>query len=461
MEPDIEIKDVLTQGRNGRGKGSLRIDWRNIRSKMIWTWAPRSTKEASESTVRNFLLHWFPSKITKQSFSWSYSFYLGTISAVLFAILAVTGVILTFFYIPSMERAYWSVKDIEYAVSFGSYIRAVHRWSAHLMVAVVFLHMVRTFLTASYKTGLTVGSKREVNWIVGIFLLLTTLFLSFTGYLLPMDQLAYWAITVGSNIAAAAPVIGDKIKFLLLGGNIIDQATVLRFYVLHIMVLPIFLTAAFSYHMWRIRKDGGLAVLEHLMIHSEAQEVPLPQTKTYSLLGVTKGIRPSIISSAVIREEGTVSSSPNLTRRILIVVLACYTLTSLLAILSAAPLEEPASPYSTPAVAKAPWYFLWLQELVSDTTIRIGPVVISGGFIGGILLPGLLLVLLTAWPWLDKSPSEAVGVWFHKSRIRQNMVFLIIAILLVILIIIGTFMRGPGWHFYWPWESWPEPPTVF
>ncbi|MGC8654874.1 MAG: cytochrome B6, partial [Candidatus Kryptoniota bacterium] len=116
---------------------------------------------------------------------------------------------------------------------------------------------------------------------------------------------------------------------------------------------------------------------------------------------------------------------------------------------------------STPVVAKAPWYFLWLQELVSDTTIRIGNIAISGGFIGGILIPAALLILLAAWPWLDKSSADAVGVWFHKSRTRQNVVFLVIVILLVILILIGTFMRGPVWRFYWPWESWPEPPTVF
>jgi cytochrome b-561 len=233
-----------------------------VYKKLTWTWNPGSEKEAGDAIVKNVLLHAFPNKVSKGSLSWQYSMYLGTISFVLFLILVVTGVILMFLYVPSVERAYSSVKDIEFVVSFGWLLRSMHRIAAHLMVAVVFLHMVRVFLTGAYKNGKAVGSNRPLNWIIGIGLLLMTLLLSFTGYLLPWDQLAYWAITVGTNIASSAPVVGDKIRFFLLGGNSIDQNALIRFYVLHVFFLPMVVVFLFVWHMWRIRKDGGLAVVD-------------------------------------------------------------------------------------------------------------------------------------------------------------------------------------------------------
>src|SRR5512138_1948019 len=153
-------------------------------NKIKWTWQPESNREAGDSVVRNFLLHWFPAKVTRQSLSWNYSFWLGTISAVLFLILIITGIPLMFLYVPSVERAYLSVKDLEFTISFGWFLRGLHRISAHLMVAVVFLHMVRVFLAGAYKNGTAAHQNRQLNWIIGIALLLFTLLLSFTGYLL-------------------------------------------------------------------------------------------------------------------------------------------------------------------------------------------------------------------------------------------------------------------------------------
>ena len=184
------------------------------------------------------MLHWFPAKVFKPSLDWNYSFWLGTISAALLLLLVVSGLPLLFLYVPSVERAYGSVKDIEWVVTFGSWIRSVHRLSAHLMVAAVFLHLVRVFLTGAYKNGAGRGQRREWNWVMGVAMLLLTLFLSFTGYLLPWDQLAFWAVTVGTNIAASIPFVGPQVRELLIGGRAIDQATLLRFYVLHIIVLP-------------------------------------------------------------------------------------------------------------------------------------------------------------------------------------------------------------------------------
>src|SRR5512140_3547799 len=195
-----------------------------VHEKPLWSVRPASDREAGDAVVSNFLLHWFPAKTYKPSLDWNYSFWLGTPSAALLLLVTVSALPLLFLYVPSVERAYGSVKDIEYVTTFGFWIRAVHRLSAHLMVAVVFLHMVRVFLTGAYKNGRGQGQRRELNWVLGIGLLLLTLFLSFTGYLLPWDQLAYWAVTVGTNIASAVPLAGPKMRELLIGGRSIEQA---------------------------------------------------------------------------------------------------------------------------------------------------------------------------------------------------------------------------------------------
>ena len=179
---------------------------------------------------------------------------LGVISVILFLVLAWTGVLLMFYYVPSVERAYETMKLIQLAVPLGQFTRNMHRWSAHGMVLAVILHMARVFYTGGYKPP------REFNWVIGIFLLLLTLGASFTGYLLPWDQLAYWAITVGTNIAGYAPGVGPVMRQMLLGGQEVGQAALIRFYTLHIAVLPFLITLLISVHMWRVRKDGGLAV---------------------------------------------------------------------------------------------------------------------------------------------------------------------------------------------------------
>ena len=429
--------------------------------KIKWSWLPRSNREAGDSVVKNFLLHWFPAKVTRQSLSWNYSFWLGTISAFFFLILVLTGIPLMFLYVPSVERAYLSVKDIEFAVSYGWFLRGLHRISAHLMVAVVFLHMVRVFLTGAYKNGTAANQNRPLNWIIGIVLLLLTLLLSFTGYLLPWDQLAYWAITVGTNIASAAPLVGDSMRFFLLGGTTIEQNTLIRFYVLHCFFLPLLVTLLFSYHMWRVRKDGGLACTDKLSLEQKKEEVTPVKSKTYSLLGITSGSSVHVETTIVDDDQHTVMSSPNLTRRLLVVSLGTLVVASILTIIFRAPLEAAANPAVTPNPAKAPWYFLWLQELVTTTTFTIGGFTVNGALIGGIVLPGLLVLAAIAWPYLDKSSLRSVGVWWAEDRRRQNIVFLVIVAAILILTVIGTFLRGPYWNWYWPWQSWPEMPRKF
>lgn len=428
--------------------------------KLTWTWAPASSYEAGDAIVRNLWLHWFPVKVHRSSISFRYSLWLGTISAVLFAILVVTGVILMFVYVPSVERAYWSVKDIEYVVPFGRFLRALHRMAAHLMVAVVFLHMIRVFLTGAFKNTFTGLQNRPLNWLIGIVLLLVTLLLSFTGYLLPWDQLAFWAITVGTNIARAAPLIGEQIRYLLIGGYEIGQNALIRFYVLHCVLLPALLTVLFAWHMWRIRKDGGLACVDRSVLEARRRTVT-QSSKTWALLGVTTGRTVHVEASEPEEETQVLPSSPALTRRLLLVSVVVSIVCAALAIAVGAPLEEPANPAETPNPAKAPWYFLWLQELVADTTVHLGPFTINGAVVGGILIPGLLVLAAALWPYRDRSPVHTVGVWWPRGRLRQNLVFLLAVLFIVVLTIVGTFMRGPNWEFFWPWESWPPAPKLF
>jgi quinol-cytochrome oxidoreductase complex cytochrome b subunit len=214
---------------------------------------PDNPLDRSLVMTSNIFLHLHPVKVSRKSLRASYSMGLGVISLVLYAILTVTGVLLMFYYVPSVERAYVNIQELQTEIAFGQLMRNMHRWAAHLMVVVVILHMVRVFYTGAYKPP------RQFNWVIGVMLLLLTLLGSFTGYLLPWDQLAFWAITVGTNIAGYMPVFGTQIQLLMLGGPQVGQDALTRFYVLHIMIIPLSIALLTSLHLWRVRKDGGLA----------------------------------------------------------------------------------------------------------------------------------------------------------------------------------------------------------
>jgi quinol-cytochrome oxidoreductase complex cytochrome b subunit len=204
----------------------------------------------------NFFLHIYPVKIRQRELYFRYSWYLGVSSTVLLASLIVSGIYLMFFYLPSPVNAYGDIQALQTDVAFGQFIRNVHRWSAHLMVLTVAGHMARVFYRGAYK------SPREFNWVVGVVLLLMTLLLSFTGYLLPWDQLAYWAVTVGTSMTDFVPFIGDQVRTVLLGGDQVGEATLLRFYVLHVVGLPVLMLVALAIHLWRWRKDSMLDIGE-------------------------------------------------------------------------------------------------------------------------------------------------------------------------------------------------------
>ena len=214
---------------------------------------PHTSRTRALAVMNNVFLHLHPVRVKKHAVRYTYTFCLGGISFFLFLALTVTGVYLMFFYVPSISRAYQDILTIEASVAFGQLIRNMHRWAAHLMVLTVFLHMIRVFYHGAYKPP------REFNWVVGVVLLFLTLGLSFTGYLLPWDQIAFWAITVGSQMAQYAPLIPEESSFMLLGGIEVGQGTLIRFYVLHVIGLPLIAAIMLIVHFWRIRKDGGIS----------------------------------------------------------------------------------------------------------------------------------------------------------------------------------------------------------
>jgi len=214
---------------------------------------PRVTpRDRAAGHWSNFLLHIYPVKIRRRELSFKFSWYLGVISTVLLGSLVVSGIYLMFFYVPSPNQAYTDIQTLQTEVTFGQYIRNVHRWSAHLMVLAVAMHMARVFYRGAYK------APRQFNWVIGVILLVLTLLLSFTGYLLPWDQLAFWAVTVGTEMAAFVPIIGGSVQEMLLGGSVVGASTLLRFYVLHVAVLPSVIIFLLMIHLWRWRKDSML-----------------------------------------------------------------------------------------------------------------------------------------------------------------------------------------------------------
>ncbi len=228
---------------------------RSTVGRSIWRSPSRATRrDRAAGHWSNFFLHIYPVKMRREEIGIRYSWYLGAISTVLFGSLVASGIYLMFFYVPSPANAYTNIQTIQTEVAFGQYIRNVHRWSAHLMVLAVAAHMARVFYRGAYK------SPREFNWVIGVVLLALTLLMSFTGYLLPWDQLAYWAVTVGTEMAGYVPFIGEQVKAMLLGSSTVSSATLLRFYVLHVAVLPAAIVVLLMVHLWRWRKDTMLDV---------------------------------------------------------------------------------------------------------------------------------------------------------------------------------------------------------
>lgn len=239
---------------------SPREQWpERLRNSQVWKSVfrrgpARTNRTRSLAIFGNVFLHILPVKVREKSLRVRATYYLGPFALFLFLVLTVTGILLMLYYHPATSQAYSDMKDLRFVVANGPLLRNLHRLAAQVMVVVVFWHMFHVFYRGGYRPP------REFNWVVGVLLLLITLFLSYTGYLLPWDQLAFWAITVGTNIIGYMPFIGHRVRFLLLGGHIIGGNALLRFYVLHCVILPLLAVWFIVVHFWRVRKDGGLSV---------------------------------------------------------------------------------------------------------------------------------------------------------------------------------------------------------
>ena len=445
-----------------------------------------SNKKPSGIINRNFFLHIHANRVHVHSMKPTYTFGLGIILGFLFLIMLFTGVILMIYYTPSVETAYQSVKDIVNVVPGGRIIRNMHRWASQGMIIVVFLHLLRVFYTGSYL------GNRSLNWVIGVVLLIITLLSNFSGYLLPWDQLAYWAVTIGSNIAASARELTDLLgitnafdpggflKKLLIGGETVGQPALSRFFALHVIFLPLSMLILLGIHFWRIRKDGGLSR-------------PLRYADD-------KGSTNKWYAWPVLMWT-------ELALLLLVVVVVLF-----IALLADAPLLEQANPAFPENPAKSPWYFLGIQELVSYSA-----------FAGGLLIPVLYLVFLFSIPYKDKEDAY-IGIWFSgkdgskivwrsavfafllvviqlfvmirfgwlrswfpgisqwfvmlinpatitgglfilmaelirrkrkSSRMAALALFTSTFVALVIFTVIGIWFRGPNWDFFWSVNQWP------
>jgi quinol-cytochrome oxidoreductase complex cytochrome b subunit len=332
---------------------------------------PLDDRSRMRMVMDSLVLHIHPSKVPERTLRWTYTWGLGGLSALLVMILAITGIFLQMNYTPAPSQAYLDVLDLRTNTWFGSALRNLHHWSANLLVVVSVLHLLRVFFTGGYRRG------RELNWLLGLGMLLLVLGANFTGYLLPWDQLAFWAITVGTSIISYVPLVGEFLTRLILGGPEVGSATLLNFYSLHISFIPILITILMSYHFWRVRKDGGLTVPK------SPEEVGEPKSER-------------------------VTTIPHLVRRELVWAMVWLAILIFWAMNLQAPLEGIANPALSPNPAKAPWYFMGLQELL----LHFHPLV------GAIIIPAIGLAALAMLPYFDINP-ETIGVYFRSRRGRS------------------------------------------
>ncbi len=415
---------------------------------------PISDKSRSAVILNNFFLHFHGVKTHMNTLRASYTLGLGLISLFLLVIVSISGVFLMVYYSPSIEHAYNTIKDINYVVSGGLLMRNIHKWSGEAMIIFVILHMARVLYTNSYKDG------RELNWVIGIVLLILTFVLNLSGYMLPWDQLSYWALVIVANIMQSPKVITDMLgitqyfdpggftKELLLGGITPGKESLTRVYLLHIVLLPTFIFLFLGVHFWRIRKDGGLSKPEAFernesdnayALPPKKSEGIFPTYKTYGLMELARGKTPSVDSDV----ENTVLSWPNL----LLAEVAVFMLTLAGVVVYSffmdAPLRELANAAIPENPAKAPWYFLGLQELVSYSA-----------FMGGVVLPGIAILGLALIPYLDRE-KEHVGIWFSS---RQGKIVALQSFFTGVAVLIGllAFVINFGWFRNW----WPDVPQI-
>lgn len=342
-------------------------------------------KNAHANAITRLLLHLHPPKVDAQAIKFTRTFGLGGIAALLFVMLFVSGMLLRFAYVPSEKGAYDSILALQNDVLLGSLVRNLHYWSGMLLVVVAFLHVLRVFYTNS------IYHHRRKNWLYGLILMFVVVFSNFTGYLLPWDQLAFWAVTIMTNMLSYIPFVGDSLATLVRGGQEVSEVTLLRFYHFHTGLLPLLMVFLMSVHFWLVRKSKGVTVQ-----HPDKTEM--------------------------------VDVQPHLLSKEMMVAMITIVTLLLMAMFFDAPLLEKANPHVSPNPSKAPWYFMGFQELL----LHIHP-----GF-GSFVIPLLVTAFFIYIPFTRYSQLN-VGRWFNSDTGRKLTIWSVVfAVVLTLLVIITS-----------------------
>ena len=337
----------------------------------------RSVKEARgyRRFFNSLILHFRPRSVPERTLRLTLTWGLGGMAVVLLGMLFVTGLMMKFAYQPIPGKAYDSIIHLQNDVLFGQLIRNVHHWSGNVLLIVVFLHFLRVFFSGAFHPP------RQFNWIIGLCLFLAVLISNFTGYLLPWDQLAFWAITISTGILEYMPWVGEWMQKLIQGGSEMGPATLTNFFAIHTAVIPALLVILMPFHFWRVRKAGGVVV-------------PRPPGENHET------------------KIKTLPAIPNLILRELVVALSLIAFILVISVFFNAPLGDKANPGLSPNPTKAPWYFMGIQEML----LHFHP--LFAAFILPVFIAGSLFLL----PYMkyDMNPS---GVWFASQKGRRMAMF--------------------------------------
>lgn len=355
---------------------------------------PRSEPERRGYLIKNLVLHFRPALVAEKTLRFSLTWGLGGMAVVLVLLQLGTGLLLKFAFEPTPIGAYESIRSLQNDVLFGQLVRNLHHWCGNLLALVAFLHMLRVFLTGAFQ------SPRQFNWIIGLMMFGVVLAANFTGYLLPYDQLAYWAVTVSTGMLEYVPIIGAGLQEAIRGGREVGPATLRIFFAIHTALVPAVLLPLMGFHFWRIRKAGGLVVPRR------PDEEP-----------VTDPVRVPVL--------------PNLLLREMVTALVLVAGVLMLAVFVNAPLQNPANPGLSPNPTKAPWYFAGLQELL----LHLHPT------FAVFIIPLLITVALIALPYVNYQ-ADTRGIWFASHAGRRMAVVAGIAALIItpFLILLDEFV---------------------
>ncbi len=357
---------------------------------------------STERAISKFLLHLHPKKVEPRAIVFNRTFGLGGIAALLFVILFVTGMLLRFAYVPSGAGAYDSIVRLQQEVIFGQLLRNLHYWSAMLLVVVSFLHLVRVFYSQA------IYHERRKNWLYGLLLMFLVVFSNFTGYLLPWDQLSFWAVTIMTNMLSYIPFFGEPLADIIRGGDMVTEETLLRFYTIHTGLLPLVMVFFMSIHFWLVRKAKGVAIP---------------------------------VSEKTIK----VDTSPNLVYKEALTALIVILVLLLFSFLVNAPLLDKAKPLVSPNPSKAPWYFMGFQELL----MHMHPAFAS------FLIPLGVIVFFITIPFISYSRVNK-GVWFFSQKGKK--IVLLSAIFTVVFTLLMIFVDDLLIDF----DKWlPDFPVIF